>query len=136
MRVSASILKSKKAAYKKALKQALYEIGVMGLKSVYGYNGFRGTKLKQATKFKTNQACTKLTFTNTKKYASFVNNGRGMVFPKNKKCLRFKINGKVIFTKSSKATTPKPFFDDAVKVMDHVGQGIMDRHFNAVFAKG
>jgi hypothetical protein len=133
MKVKASVLKSKKAKYKLALKQALWKIGEMGLKSVLGYHGFKGNKLKLSTNFKINSSCTKLSLINNKKYASFINNGRGVVVPVKKKYLKFKINGKIIFTKKSKATSPRPFFSDAVKVMQYVGQDIIDKHFNEAF---
>jgi hypothetical protein len=52
-------------------------------------------------------------------YASWVNFGNGepgaRIYPTHAKALRFEINGQVIFRKSVKTSTPKPFMTNTAK---------------------
>lgn len=50
-------------------------------------------------------------------YMEYVIDGRGIITPKTKQALRFKIDGKWIFAKSAKATKPNPYVDRAFRNM-------------------
>jgi hypothetical protein len=63
-----------------------------------------------------------------KYYASWVNDGRGEIFPVQAKMLVFQIDGVWIHTKHVKASQPFPFFSNMVKWEEDNYQKIVQRH--------
>lgn len=59
-------------------------------------------------------------------YADWVITGRGAFCAKNKKVLRFKVNGKIIFTRCVGPSKPNPFIDRSFQSM----QGDINRRVN------
>jgi hypothetical protein len=59
-------------------------------------------------------------------YVDWVIEGRKGFSAKNRRALKFKINGKTIFAKHVGPSKPNPFFDRAVPSIE----GQMERHLN------
>lgn len=71
------------------------------------------------------------------KYASWVEYGNGSpgsrIYPNSAKALRFVIDGQVIFAKSVKASTPRPFMGPALQFEQANLTNIISTHLNQFF---
>lgn len=68
-----------------------------------------------------------------KSYAIIVENGRGPLTAKNKKALKFVINGKTFFAKSVGPAKPRPFMKPAGKSMREQAAKIAKDNWKKVF---
>lgn len=80
-----------------------------------------------------NESSTKKDLVADKPYATFVENGRGSIKAKNKKALRFVVNGKVVFAKSVGPAKPRPFMKPAGKSMREQAGKIIQDNWKKVF---
>lgn len=69
-------------------------------------------------------------FTSNPIYSSWVDQGRGEVVPVRAKCLRFVIDGRVIFTMRSKPVSPREFMKEASKAVESSAKELATQIFN------
>ena len=70
------------------------------------------------------------TFMSTPFYSSYVDQGRGWVFPIRAKCLRFVIDGRVIFAMKARPSRPRLFMQEAQEHLENVAETVFDRVFS------
>jgi hypothetical protein len=71
-----------------------------------------------------------LIFSSPVHYASFVEFGRPEIRPVSAKCLHFTSGNKEIFCAYAKATSPRPYFNDAIVELENSIESLFDRFFD------
>lgn len=109
---------------------ALSSIAVTNAKSTTLFKNGNPARLRSEIRFVTNGAFSRVIESPTPyaKYVEFGNNQNGPIIrPKNKKALRFVINGQVLFRKFVKAHPPLPYMKTAYNTMMRFIPSLMER---------
>jgi hypothetical protein len=109
------------------------EIGATNAKSSKLYKDQTG-ELRQNTKFFKSGIGSR-TIIADKFYSNYIEYGRGPVYAKKAKALRFVINGVVFFRKSVKASKPRPFMSAGRNLIAKVGNDYIARRMTKLFEK-